>query len=58
MFFVEGRQILDVVLVANEVTDSILKRNEGAVMCKQDIEKAYDHVDRSFLFSVMNMMGF
>ena len=56
--FVEGRQILDVVLVANEVTDSILKRNEGAVMCKQDIEKAYDHVDRSFLFSVMNMMGF
>ncbi|RVW53546.1 hypothetical protein CK203_092382 [Vitis vinifera] len=35
-----GRQILDVVLVANEVTYSILKSNEGAVMCKLDIEKA------------------
>ena len=54
----EGRQILDVVLVANEVTDSILKSNEGAVMCKLDIEKAYDHMDRSFLFSVVSMMGF
>ena len=47
----EGRQILDVVLVANEVTNSILKSNEGAVMCKLDIEKAYDHVEWSFLFS-------
>ena len=55
--FVEGRQILDVVLVANEVMDSILKCNEGAVMCKLDIEKTYDHVDWS-LFSVMGIMGF
>ena len=43
--FVEGRQILDAVLVANEVLDLILKGNEGAVMWKFDIEKAYDHVD-------------
>ena len=56
--FVEGRQILDAVLVANEVLDLILKSNEGAVMCKFDIEKAYDHVDWSFLLSVMGMMGF
>ena len=56
--FVEGRQILDVVVVANEVMDSILKSNEVVVMCKLDIEKAYDHVDWSFLFSVMGMMGF
>ena len=56
--FVEGKQILDAVLVANEVIDSILKSNEGAVMCKLDIEKAYDHVDWSFLLSVMGMMGF
>ncbi|RVX07436.1 hypothetical protein CK203_022574 [Vitis vinifera] len=37
--FMEGRQILDVVLVANEVIDLILKSNEGAVMCKLDIKK-------------------
>ena len=43
--FVEERQILDVVLVANEVIDSILKSNERAVMCKLEIEKVYDHVD-------------
>ncbi|RVW37600.1 hypothetical protein CK203_073990 [Vitis vinifera] len=41
----EGRQIVDVALVANEVIDSILKSNEGAVLCKLDIEKAYDHMD-------------
>ncbi|KAL6320089.1 hypothetical protein AAG906_004598 [Vitis piasezkii] len=31
---------------------------QWAVMCKLDIEKAYDHVDWSFLLSVMGMMGF
>ena len=56
--FVEGRQILDVVLVANEVINLILKSNEGVVMYKLDIEKVYDHVDWSFLLSVMGMMGF
>ena len=43
--FLEGRQILDAVLVANEVIDSILKNNKGTVICKLDIEKAYDHVE-------------
>ena len=35
-----------------------LKSNEEVVLCKLDIEKAYDHVDWSFLLSVMGMMGF
>ena len=55
--FVEGRQILDVALVANEVIDSILKSSEGTVLCKLDKEKVYDHVD-CFLLSIMGMMGF
>ena len=39
--FVEGRQILDAILIANEAR---LKSNQGGMLCKLDIEKAYDHV--------------
>ena len=41
--FVEGRQILDAALIANEAINSFLKRNENGVLCKLDIEKTYDH---------------
>ena len=41
----EGRQILDVVLIANEVIDSMLKGNRVGVLCKLDFKKAYDHVN-------------
>ena len=40
--FVEGRQIMDASLLANEVIDTMLKRKERGVLCKLDIEKAYD----------------
>ena len=40
-----GRQILDAVLIANEAIDLILKNNECGILCKIDLEKAYDHVD-------------
>ena len=56
--FVEGRQIMDAVLIANETIDSILKSNRGAILCKLNIEKAYDHVDWSFLLAVLGKMGF
>ena len=56
--FVEGQQIMDAVLIANEAIDSILKSNRGAILCKLDIEKAYDDVDWSFLLAVLENMGF
>ncbi|RVW32476.1 hypothetical protein CK203_081299 [Vitis vinifera] len=46
--FVEGRQILDAVLIANEAVDSRLKDNVGGALCKLDIEKTYDRVSWSF----------
>ncbi|RVW41575.1 putative ribonuclease H protein [Vitis vinifera] len=37
---VEGRQILNATLIANEAIDSLLKRNESGVLCKLDLEKS------------------
>ena len=45
-------------LIANEAMDSRLKCHEGGVLCKLDIEKAYDHVTWKFLFAVLRKMGF
>ena len=56
--FVEGKQNLDVALIANETIDSLLKRNESGVLCKLDLEKAYDHINWDFLLTVMQKMGF
>ena len=54
----EGRRILDEVLITNEAMDSRLKSNEGDVLCKLDIEKVYDHVNWKFLISVLRKMSF
>ena len=56
--FVEGAQILDVVLIPNEALDSRFRNLRGVVVFKLDIEKAYDHVNWSFLLEVMHKMGF
>ena len=42
--FVEGRQILDTTLIANEGVDSWLRRKKSRLLCKLDIAKAYDHI--------------
>ncbi|RVW55706.1 LINE-1 retrotransposable element ORF2 protein [Vitis vinifera] len=49
--FVEGRQILDAALIANEVIDSLMKRKESGVLCKLDLEKAYDRINWDFLLT-------
>ena len=54
----EGRQILDASLIANEVIDSMLKKKEKGVLCKLDIEKAYDKINWNFLKAVLIKMGF
>ncbi|RVX05611.1 hypothetical protein CK203_027315 [Vitis vinifera] len=42
--FVQGRQILDAVLIANEIVDEKRRSGEEGVVFKIDFEKAYDHV--------------
>ena len=43
--FVTRRQILDASLTANEVIDAWNKMGEKWIICKLDIEKAYDSIN-------------
>ncbi|WJZ97307.1 hypothetical protein VitviT2T_015918 [Vitis vinifera] len=42
--FVQGRQIMDAVLIANEIVDERRRSGEEGVVFKIDFEKAYNHV--------------
>lgn len=50
--------VVDAVLIANEAIDSRLRNGEEGVMCKLDIEKAFDHVNWNFLMFLLKRMGF
>ncbi|RVW12514.1 Transposon TX1 uncharacterized 149 kDa protein [Vitis vinifera] len=56
--FVQGRQILDVVLIANEIVDEKRRSGKEGVVFKIDFEKAYDHVSWDFLDHVLEKKGF
>lgn len=56
--FIQERQILGSILIANECTDSKWRNRGEGVVCKLDMEKAYNRVDWGFLFWVMGKKGF
>lgn len=49
---------MDAALVANEVVNTRLKKKIPGILCKLDIEKAYDHVNWAFLIQILKGMGF
>jgi hypothetical protein len=55
--FIQGRQILDSILIVNECIDSRLRSGVPDLLCKLDLEKAYDHVNFEFLLYVLQSSG-
>lgn len=56
--FVGDRQITDAPFIANEAVDVRIKSGVPRLLCKLDIEKAYDHVNWDFLEYMMGRLGF
>lgn len=49
---------MDAMLIANEAVDSRQTQKKPGILCKVDIEKAYDRVNWEHLLTTMGRMGF
>lgn len=56
--FISGRQILDGIVLAHELTHSTFKFGRDGMLLKFDISKAYDKVDWKFLMLLLHKFGF
>lgn len=52
--FLVDRQMSDCSLMANEYVDAMMKASWSRVVCKVDMEKAYDHVNWGYVDWVLN----
>ncbi|GKV27606.1 hypothetical protein SLEP1_g36762 [Rubroshorea leprosula] len=58
MAFIEGRQLVDGVVIANEVIDEAKRKKKSSFLFKVDFEKAYDKVCWDFLDYMLMRLGF
>ncbi|XP_077249376.1 uncharacterized protein LOC143888872 [Tasmannia lanceolata] len=56
--FTSDRHIVDCYLIANETIDFYSKMGKEGIMCKLDMEKAYDRVEWDCLDYLLGRMGF
>lgn len=56
--FIHGKQIFDGVLIANECVDSRLKARKPRILCKNDMEKAFDNVNWQALLTILQKHEF
>eukprot|EP00253_Pinus_taeda_P004365 PITA_04365 len=56
--FVEGRQILDGLVVTQEVIHSLKVKKQKGMMIKLDLSKAYDRLNWKYLETVLERFGF
>ena len=56
--FLKGRNIMNGVLALHEVLHETKRKREIGVVLKLDFEKAYDKVNRNFLFDCLKLWGF
>lgn len=45
-------------LIANEILNSQIRSGKSGVLCKMDLEKAYDHVNWEFLLYLLKICRF
>ncbi|XP_026433561.1 uncharacterized protein LOC113331002 [Papaver somniferum] len=55
---IEGTQIIYGTLIANELVDSRIRSGKAGIICKIDLEKAFDRINWKYLEVVMLQMGF
>ena len=56
--FMDGRHLLHITLIANEVIHEAKSRNKPCLVFKADFEKAYNLVSWEFLLYMLRRMGF